>query len=159
MEEANVEVTTRNGPVTRLINRIKKWSRMNSLWVLHMNTGSCNGCDIEILAALIPRLDAERFGVKLVGSPRHADILMATGPVTRSMEETLRRTYAQMPEPKFVIVTGSCGSSGGIFRGGYNVKNGIDSIIPVDMYIPGCPPKPEAIIFGVAKLLKKLEMS
>lgn len=147
------------GALTRIVKKIRKWSRMNSLWLLHMNTGSCNGCDIEILAALTPRLDAERFGVKLVGSPRHADILVCTGGVTQNMEETLRRTYEQMPVPKFVVVVGSCGSSGGVFKGGYNIKNGVDQVVPVDLYIPGCPPKPEAVIFGVAKLLEKLQAS
>ncbi len=135
---------------------ITNWSRQKSLWLLHMNTGSCNGCDIEILAALTARLDAERFGVKLVGSPRHADILMCTGPVTIKMMDAVKKTYAQMPEPKFVVVVGSCGSTGGVFRGGYNIYDGVEKAIPVDLYIPGCPPKPEAVIMGVAKLIEKL---
>ena len=94
-----------------------KWARVKSPWILHMNCGSCNGCDIEILAALIPRLDAERFGVLLKGTPRHADVLVCTGPVTKQMKERLRRVYDQMPEPKFVVVVGQCGSSGGIYKG------------------------------------------
>ena len=122
-----------------------------------MNTGSCNGCDIEILAALTPRLDAERFGVKLVGSPRHADILVCTGPVTRKMKSALIKTYSQIPNPKFVMVIGSCGATGGVFKGSYATMDGIDKVIPVDVYVPGCPPKPEAVILGVAKILEKLE--
>ncbi len=122
-----------------------------------MNTGSCNGCDIEILAALTPRLDAERFGVKLVGSPRHADILVCTGPVTRKMKSALIQTYSQIPNPKFVMVIGSCGATGGVFKGSYATMDGIDKVIPVDVYVPGCPPKPEAVILGVAKILEKLE--
>lgn len=122
-----------------------------------MNTGSCNGCDIEILAALIPRLDVERFGILLKGSPRHADVMICTGPVTRQMKERLKRVYDQMPEPKFVVVVGQCGSSGGIYKDSYTVEGGIDKVIPVDVYIPGCPPRPDAIIDGVVKLLTKIK--
>jgi NADH-quinone oxidoreductase B subunit len=158
-EPQSMVLAEEKGYFTRIIEDIKRWARKRSLWVLHMNTGSCNGCDIEILASLTPRLDAERFGVKLVGSPRHADILICTGGVTWSMEETLRRTYAQMPDPKFVVVIGSCGSTGGVFEGAYGIRNGVDKVIPVDLYVPGCPPKPEAIIFGIAKLIEALEAS
>jgi NADH-quinone oxidoreductase B subunit len=122
-----------------------------------MNSGSCNGCDIEILAALIPRLDAERFGVLLKATPRHADILVCTGPVTKQMKERLKRVYEQMPEPKFVVVVGQCGSSGGIYKGAYGVEGGIDKVIPVDAYIPGCPPRPDAIADGLIKLLAKID--
>ena len=140
-----------------MLERLVKWARIKSPWVVHMNCGSCNGCDIEILAALIPRLDAERFGVLLKGSPRHGDVLVCTGPVTKQMKERLRRVYDQMPEPKFVVVVGSCGSSGGVFEGAYCVEGGVDKVIPVDAYIPGCPPRPEAILDGVVKLLAKIE--
>lgn len=136
---------------------LKTWARVNSPWVIHFNSGSCNGCDIEILATLTPRYDLERIGVKLQGSPRHADILICTGPVTRQARERLLRTYAQMPEPKFVVAVGSCGLSGGVFHGSYNIVGGIDEILPVDAYIPGCPPRPEAIIYGVATLLESLK--
>ena len=128
-----------------------------SLWVFHVNTGSCNGCDIEILAALTPRYDVERFGIKLVGSPRHADALLVTGPVSRDMEDKLRRFYEQVPDPKVVIVVGTCGISGGVFHESYNLVGPVDKIIPVDVYIPGCPPRPEAIIDGVVKAWMKLE--
>ncbi len=128
-----------------------------SLWVFHVNTGSCNGCDIEILAALTPRYDVERFGIKLVGSPRHADALLITGPVTRDMVDKVKRFYEQVPDPKVVIVIGSCGISGGVFHESYNLVGPVDKVIPVDVYVPGCPPRPEAIIDGVVKAWMKLE--
>jgi len=128
-----------------------------SIWVFHFNTGSCNGCDIEIIAALTPRYDAERFGIKLVSSPRHADALLVTGPVTRKMEKKLLRIYEQMPEPKIVIVVGNCGATGGVFYESYNLVGPIDNLIPVDVYVPGCAPRPEAIIEGIAKAWLKLE--
>jgi NADH-quinone oxidoreductase B subunit len=142
---------------THIIEGIKTWARVNSPWAIHFNSGSCNGCDIEILATLTPRYDLERFGVKLQGSPRHADVLICTGPVTRQARERLLRTYAQMPEPKFVVVVGSCGLSGGVFSGSYNVMGGVDEVIPVNAYIPGCPPRPEAIIHGLVALLESLK--
>ncbi len=141
-----------------VFDRVKTWARVNSPWVIHFNSGSCNGCDIEILATLTPRYDVERFGVKLEGSPRHADVLICTGPVTLQARDRLLRVYEQMPEPKFVIAVGSCAISGGAFQGCYNVVGHIDKVIPVDIYVPGCPPRPEAIIDGVAKLLGKLQM-
>ncbi len=140
------------GFLQRLINK----ARVKSPYVFHFNSGSCNGCDIEILAALMPRLDLERFGVKLVGSPRHADIMLCTGPVTEQIKPRLQRIYEQMAEPKFVVAIGSCACSGGVFRGGYNVLGGVDQAIPVDAYVPGCPPKPSAITFGAYKLLEIL---
>jgi NADH-quinone oxidoreductase B subunit len=139
------------------VNQIKTWARVNSPWVIHFNSGSCNGCDIELLATVTPRYDLERFGIKLQGSPRHADVLIVTGPVTRQARERLERIYAQMPEPKFVIAVGSCALTGGAFQKGYNVLGGVDKVIPVDAYVPGCPPRPEAIIDGVVKLLMELE--
>jgi NADH-quinone oxidoreductase B subunit len=139
-----------------ILAQITTWARVNSPWAIHFNSGSCNGCDIEILATLTPRYDLERLGVKLQGSPRHADVLLCTGPVTRQARERLLRTYEQMPEPKFVIAVGSCSISGGAFRGCYNVVGQIDEVIPVDVYVPGCPPRPEAIINGVVKLLDKI---
>ncbi|MBN1146316.1 MAG: NADH-quinone oxidoreductase subunit B family protein [Anaerolineales bacterium] len=139
-----------------LLQQLSTWGRINSPWVVHFNSGSCNGCDIEILATLTPRYDLERFGVKLKGSPRHADVLICTGAVTRQARERLLRTYEQMHEPKFVVAVGSCALSGGVFRGCYNTLGGIDQVIPVSAYIPGCPPRPEAIIDGVVKLLSSL---
>jgi NADH-quinone oxidoreductase B subunit len=144
-------------PWTRALDGIKTWARVNSPWVIHFNSGSCNGCDIEIVACLTPRYDIERFGVKLQGSPRHADVLLCTGPVTRQARDRLVRVYEQMADPKFVVVIGSCGISGGAFQGCYNVVGGVDEVIPVNAYIPGCPPRPEAIIDGVVKLLQSLQ--
>jgi len=134
---------------------IVNWARTRSPWVIHFSTGGCNGCDIELVAALTPRFDIERFGALLKGSPRHADVLLVTGAVTRQVRDRLIRIYEQMPEPKFVVAIGSCAISGGVFQGCYNVT-GVDNALPVDAYIPGCPPKPEAIIDGIVKLLKKL---
>ncbi len=141
------------------LEQIKTWARINSPWAIHFNSGSCNGCDIELLSTLTPRYDLERFGIKLQGSPRHADVLICTGPVTRQARDRLRRIYEQMPEPKFVIALGSCALSGGVFQGAYNTLGGIDKVIPVDVYVPGCPPRPEAIIDGVVKLLTKLQQA
>jgi NADH-quinone oxidoreductase B subunit len=139
-----------------LLGQVKTWARINSPWAIHFNSGSCNGCDIEILATLTPRYDLERFGVKLQGSPRHADVMICTGPVTRQARDRLLRIYEQMPEPKFVVAVGSCAISGGAFQGCYNVVGHIDDVIPVNAYVPGCPPRPEAIIDGLVKLLTSL---
>lgn len=128
-----------------------------SLWMFHLNTGSCNGCDIEIVAALTPRYDVERFGMKLVGTPRHADVLLVTGPVSRDMEKKVKRIYDQVPDPKLVLVVGNCGNTGGVFYESYNLAGPVDRIIPVDVYVPGCPPRPEAIIDGVVRAWKRLE--
>jgi len=139
------------------LDKVRTWARVNSPWAIHYNSGSCNGCDIEILATLTPRYDVERLGIKLQGSPRHADILLCTGPVTLQSKDRLKRIYEQMPEPKFVVAIGSCAISGGAFRGCYNVVGHVDEVIPVDVYVPGCPPRPEAIIDGLVKLLNTLQ--
>ena len=128
-----------------------------SPWLLHFNTGACNGCDIEVLAALTPYYDPERFGVKLAPNPRHADVMVVTGAVTKKAAERLKRLYDQMPSPKFVVAVGACAISGGIFAGSYSVVNGADKVVPVSMYVPGCPPRPEAILYGIVKLLSKLD--
>jgi NADH-quinone oxidoreductase B subunit len=140
-----------------VLDKIVKWARVKSPWVLHFNTGACNACDIEILAALTPRFDVERFGIQLKGTPRHADVILCSGPVTRQIKDRLVRIYEQMPEPKFIVAVGTCACSGGVFNGCYNVEGGIDSTIPVAAYIPGCPARPEAIIDGVVKLLEKID--
>ncbi|MCD6509569.1 MAG: NADH-quinone oxidoreductase subunit B family protein [Thermoprotei archaeon] len=131
------------------------WARRSSPWLLHFNSGGCNGCDIEVVAALCPHYDAERFGALLKGSPRHADVLIVTGPITRQVARRLLRIYEQMPEPRFVLAVGSCALSGGVFQESYNVYEGVDKLIPVDVYVPGCPPRPEAILYGIVKLLEK----
>lgn len=140
-----------------IVKSAVNWARIKSPWLLHFNTGACNACDIEIIAALTPRYDLERFGIQLKGTPRHADILVCSGPVTRLIESRLVCIYEQMPAPKFVIAVGTCACSGGVFKGCYNVKSGIDSTIPVAAYIPGCPASPKAIIDGVVKLLSSLK--
>jgi NADH-quinone oxidoreductase B subunit len=140
-----------------LADELATWARTNSPWAVHFNSGSCNGCDIEILATVTPRYDLERLGIKLQGSPRHADVLICTGPVTRESRKRLRRIYEQMPEPKYVVAVGSCALSGGVFQGCYNCLGGIAQVIPVDAFVPGCPPRPEAIIDGVVKLLGSLQ--
>jgi len=140
-----------------MLNKLARWSRIKSPWILHLNSGACNACDIEIVAALTPRYDLERFGIQLKGTPRHADVLLCSGPVTRQIEDRLLRIYEQMSQPKFVVSVGTCSCTGGVFRGLYNVKGGIDTTIPVSAYIPGCPVNPKAIIDGVVKLLASLE--
>jgi len=131
--------------------------RKKSPWILHYNAGSCNGCDIEILACLSPKYDLERFGVINTGNPKQSDIFLVTGPVTLRCRERLIELYTQMPEPKVVIAVGSCTSTGGVFRDMYNVENGLDRYLPVDVYIPGCAASPELIIDGVVKSLEILE--
>jgi NADH-quinone oxidoreductase B subunit len=140
-----------------IMNPLKTWARINSPFAIHFNSGSCNGCDIEILATLTPRYDIERFGIKLQGSPRHADVLVCTGPVTRQSRDRLVRVYEQMPDPKFVVAVGSCGISGGAFQGCYNVVGSLADVIPVNAFVPGCPPRPEAIIYGIVALLNSLK--
>ncbi|TRO46147.1 NADH-quinone oxidoreductase subunit B [Candidatus Bathyarchaeota archaeon] len=136
-----------------------KWSRVKSPWVFHFNAGGCNGCDIELLAALNPKYDIERFGMILRGSPRHADVLLCTGTVTRQIRDRFKRIYDQVPEPKFVMAFGNCACSGGVFQKCYNVHEGIDKVVPVNMYVPGCPPRPQAIIDAAVKLLTALQQS
>lgn len=128
-----------------------------SPWVVHYNCNSCNGCDIEFLACLTPMYDLERFGVIHVGNPKHADVLVVTGSVNHRNARVLRNTYEQMPHPKVVVGMGVCTSTGGVFADCYNVLGGIDKVIPVDVFVPGCPPKPEAMIDGLAKALEILE--
>ncbi len=140
-----------------LLDRIVRWARRKSPWILHFNSGACNACDIEVVAALTPRYDVERFGVVLKGTPRHADVLVCTGPVTQQMRDRLRRIHDQMPEPKLVVAVGTCACSGGVFDGCYCVEGGVDSAVPVSAYVPGCPARPEAVIDGVVKLLATLE--
>lgn len=121
-----------------------------SLHVRQVDAGSCNGCELEIAATTNPLFDLERFGVHFVASPRHADVLLVTGPVTRNMEIALQRTYEATPEPRVVVAVGACGCSGGIFgEGGYAAVGGVDRVLPVDVYIPGCPPRPQAILNGL----------
>ena len=132
------------------------WGLKKSPWVFHAGASACNNCDIEILDLLTPRFDVERFGVTLVGSIRHADILLVTGIANKKIAPKLKQLYEQMPSPKVVAAIGSCACSGVIFRDSYNFVQPIDKVIPVDIYIPGCPPKPEAMIAALVKALNTL---
>jgi NADH-quinone oxidoreductase B subunit len=135
------------------LQKITQRAFAKALWVYHVNTGACNGCDIEVINVLTPYYDVERFGIKLVGSPRHADVLLVSGPVTRPIVDSLKRVYEATPNPKLVFAIGSCAIDGGIWHDSYNVIGGVDKIIPVNFYVPGCPPRPEAIVYGVAVAL------
>lgn len=132
-------------------------SRVKSPWILHYCTGGCNGCDIEILACLTPLYDVERFGMLNIGNPKHADVLMITGPVNYKNRQILKNLYEQTPDPKVVIAVGSCAATGGMFHNCDNTLGGVDKVIPVDVYVRGCAARPEAIIDGVVLALQKLE--
>lgn len=125
-----------------------------SLFVYHAACSPCNNCDIEILASVTPRFDLERFGIQLVGSARHADVLLVTGAVNKKVVHRIKQLYEQVPKPCLVVAVGGCACSEIMFRDSYNTCGPLDKIIPVDAYIPGCPPKPEAIIAGIVKLVK-----
>ena len=139
---------------------LKKWintGRLKSPWIVHFDCGSCNGCDIETLACLTPVYDVERFGIINVGNPKQADVLLVSGTVNQRNKTVLKNIYDQMSPPKAVIAIGACGLNGGIFQEAYNVVGGVDKVIPVDVYVPGCPPKPEAIIDAVVVALGKIK--
>jgi ech hydrogenase subunit C len=128
-----------------------------SPWILHYDASSCNGCDIEVLASLTPMYDVERFGIINTGNPKHADIFVITGSINEQNRDVVRNLYEQMPNPKVVVAVGICATSGGVFRECYNVAGGIDKIIPVDVYVPGCAARPESIIDGIVMALGILE--
>jgi Ni,Fe-hydrogenase III small subunit/formate hydrogenlyase subunit 6/NADH:ubiquinone oxidoreductase subunit I len=127
-----------------------------SLAIREVDAGSCNGCELEIVALNSPIHDIERFGIQFVASPRHADMLLVTGPVTRNMELALLKTHRAMAEPKVVVAVGACGISGGIFGGNYASLGGVDKVLPVDVYIPGCPPRPQALLHGILLAVGRL---
>ena len=120
-----------------------------SPWVVHYDGSSCNGCDIEVLACLMPMYDVERFGIINTGNPKHADVFLVTGAVNEQNKDVVKQIYDQMPDPKVVVAVGICACSGGIFKDCYNILGGVDTVIPVDAYVPGCAARPEAIIDGV----------
>lgn len=136
----------------RLVDR----ARRKSAWLFHFNAGSCNGCDIELVACLSPRYDVEQLGIRLEGSPRHTDILCVSGPVTRTTRQALETIYAQIPDPKAVVAIGSCPASCNVFDGSPVVDGPVDRIIPVDVFVPGCPARPHAIMQGVAQAIEIL---
>mgnify|MGYP002408237560 FL=1 len=140
-----------------MIKKAITWGTVKSPWIIHFNAGACNGCDIEVLDALTPRYDLERVGILKQGSPRHADVLICTGAVTLQTRDRLIQIYDQMSHPKFVIAIGTCACTGGIFDDCYCVTGGIDSVIPVDVYIPGCAVRPESILRAVDTLIAGLQ--
>lgn len=132
-------------------------SMKKSPWIFHINAGSCNGCDIELVSVLTPRYDAERFGFRLTGTPRQADIVVVSGPITMQSRDRLIRTLAQVPEPKCVVSIGSCPRSGNVFKGSFAIAGPLEKYTHVDVSIGGCTPKPEAIVAGLAKAAEILE--
>ncbi|BCR03155.1 NADH ubiquinone oxidoreductase [Desulfuromonas versatilis] len=126
-----------------------------SPWLFRINAGSCNGCDVELVTtACIPRYDVERLGCKYCGSPKHADIVLITGPLTARVKEKVLRLYAEIPDPKVTVAVGICPISCGVFRDSYAIEGPIDRYIPVDVNVPGCPPRPQAIIEGISEAIK-----
>ena len=134
-----------------LIKRLMHRCRRKSPFLFHLNTGSCNGCDIELVTCLSPRYDVEQLGIHLEGSPRHADFLCITGPVTRNTLEAVKTVYSQVCEPKAVVALGSCPASCNVFAGSPVIAGPLSKHIPVDVYVPGCPPHPDAMIEGIAR--------
>ena len=132
-------------------------SMEKSPWLFHINAGSCNGCDIELVSVITPRCDAERLGYKLAGTPRQADIVVVTGPVTEQSLPRVIRTINQVPEPRCIVTMGSCPQSGNVFRGSYSIAGPLSKYFPVDVDIAGCAPKPEAVIDGLALAAKILK--
>lgn len=140
-------------PEKKILSKIMS----KSPWVVHVNCNSCNGCDIEFLACLTPLYDAERFGALNIGTPKQADIMIVTGSVNYKSVNVLKNIYNQMPEPKVVVAIGACACTGGIFHDCYNVMGGADTVFPVDVYVPGCCPKPETILEGILRATEILE--
>ncbi|MFV0481525.1 MAG: NADH-quinone oxidoreductase subunit B family protein [Campylobacteraceae bacterium] len=148
------DITEKNSLEAKL-KHLKNIKR--SIFLYRVDCGSCNGCEIEIFATITPMWDVERFGIKLAATPRHADILICTGPVTRQMYYPLIRAYEATPDPKVVVAFGACGATGGIFHDCYSVVGGVDKVLPVDVFIPGCPPHPAGIVYGLAIAIGILE--
>src|SRR5436190_18676037 len=136
------------------VDRAAKRRLGRSLSIREVDAGSCNGCELEIHALQNAFYDLERFGLRFVASPRHADVLLITGPVTKNMREALERTYNATPDPKWVVAVGDCAADGGIFAGSYAVAGGVDRVVPVDLHIPGCPPDPTALLKGLLALIE-----
>ena len=144
--------------LAELAGRVQTTARRvlgRSLSIRQVDAGSCNGCELEIHALNNAFYDLERFGIHFVASPRHADVLLVTGPVTQNMREALQRTYEATPEPKWVVAVGSCAADGGVFAGGHGVVGGVGQVIPVDLHIPGCPPRPRDLLAGLLALMTR----
>lgn len=162
LDGANQRLLSRDNardPVEAAGGRLKREVQRllgRSLAIREVDAGSCNACELEIIALNNPVYDIERFGIHFVASPRHADMLLVTGPVTRNMELALRKTYDATPDPKLVVAVGACGISGGLFGVNYATRGGVDQIIPVDVYVPGCPPRPEALLYGILLAIGRL---
>ena len=144
--------------LTQSVNRAARTRLGRSLSIRHVDAGSCNGCELEIHALGNAFYDLERFGLRFVASPRHADVLTVTGPVTKNMREALERTYAATPEPKWVVAIGDCALNGGCFAGSYAIVGGVSQVIRVDLHIPGCPPSPLDILKGLLALLQSANL-
>src|SRR6516225_10301985 len=147
--------------VVRLLHEVDDRARRlfgRALAIREVDAGSCNGCELEITGLTSPVYDSERFGMHFVASPRHADMLLVTGPVTRNMELALLKTWNAAPDPRVVVAVGACGISGGIFGVNYATRGGVDQVIPVDVYIPGCPPRPEALLHGILLAVDRLNL-
>jgi Ni,Fe-hydrogenase III small subunit len=148
---------TEEAQLAELARRLEQAARGRlgrSLSIREIDAGSCNGCELELNALGNPFYDLERFGLRFVASPRHADVLMVTGPVTTNMREALERTYAATPEPKWVVAVGECAVDGGVFAGSYAVLGGVSQVVPVDLHIRGCPPRPVQLLSGLLALLE-----
>jgi Ni,Fe-hydrogenase III small subunit len=141
--------------LVKSVNRAARARLGRSLSIRQVDAGSCNGCELEIHALSNAFYDLERFGLRFVASPRHADVLMVTGPVTKNMREALARTYNATPDPKWVVAVGACAVDGGIFAKSYAVEGGVKDVVPVDLHIPGCPPNPRQLLAGLLALLQK----
>jgi Ni,Fe-hydrogenase III small subunit len=140
-----------------MVGRTARRRLGRSLSIREVDAGSCNGCELEIHALSNAYYDVERFGIRFVASPRHADVLLVTGPVTKNMREALERTYRATPDPKWVVAAGDCARDGGCFAGSYAVVGGVSAVVPVDLHIPGCPPSPTAILRGLVTLLDAVD--
>lgn len=145
-----------NAPERGLLLRLTERARRRSAWLFHLNAGSCNGCDIELVACLTPRYDVEQVGIRLEGSPRHADVLCVSGPVTGNARAALAAVYEQLPDPKVVVAIGSCPATCNVFAGSPMIDGPLDRVVPVTVYVPGCPPRPHSIIDGIARAIDLL---
>jgi Ni,Fe-hydrogenase III small subunit len=155
---ATEALTTGGEEILRLLHDVDARARRlfgRALAIREVDAGSCNGCELEIHALNNPYYDIERFGFRFVASPRHADVLLVTGPVTKNMQEALERTYAATPDPKWVVASGDCALNGGMFGGSYAVAGGVSAVIPVHLHIAGCPPSPRSLLEGLLALMER----